>query len=205
LAPAARRGYLLGKAATVGALREPGSLPFPPAGRPEEPTACPGIDHIVDLDEGETTPTTTTSALLDPRGRLHPQPRRPGPAEQQPGRSREPGAGPPPRPAVQHRPFHVGQNLERLAQTMETTARWTGFVTTTNSGRSHGLLRRDGPGPGITGFARAYGLGDRFFFSFGPGPRDLPQPPVPPRRPRAAGLVSTSIPQPVRESRRPPG
>src|SRR5215467_1760464 len=80
-----------------------------PAGRHRQPAWH--RSHC-DLDEGEPL-LRQLLRHARPRGRFHLRPRRHA-AEQQPGRSREPGEGPPPQPAVQP-VLPCEPDLERLA------------------------------------------------------------------------------------------
>ena len=149
-------------------MREPGSLPFPdrPAGR----DSLPGIDHIVILMKENHSYDNYFGMLgrgdgftLGPDGK--------------PLNSNPDGHGNQVRAHHLSLPFNPSNNLSQTWN--DSHKQWNhgamdGFVTTTNSTDPMGYL--DGTDlPWYYGFARAYGVGDRYFSCLlytSPSPRD---------------------------------
>ena len=167
-------------------MREPGSLPFPD--RPAGTDSMPGIDHIAILMK-ENHSYDNYFGMLD-RGdgfTLGP--------DGTPLNSNPDGHGNQVRAHHLSLPFnpslHLSQTWNASHQQWNNGA-MDGFVTTTNSTDPMGYL--DGTDlPWYYGFARAYGIGDRFFSSVlaqtFPNRRFL-------QAGTAAGLVSDTLPSP---------
>ena len=167
-------------------MREPGSLPFPD--RPAGSDCLPGIDHIVILMKENHSYDNYFGMLgrgdgftLGPDGT--------------PLNSNPDGHGNEVRVHHLSLPFNPSFHVDQTWN--DSHRQWNGgamngFVTTTNSTEPMGYL--DGTDlPWYYGFARAYGIGDRYFCSVlaqtFPNRRFL-------QAATAAGLVSTSIPSP---------
>lgn len=166
--------------------RGPGSLPFP--GRPAGTDSLPGIDHIVVLMKENHSYDNYFGMLgkgdgftLDASGApLNSNPDQHG----NPVRAHHPGL--PFNPS-----FHLNQTWNASHRQWH-DGLMDGFVTTTGSADPMGYLdERDLPW--YYGFARAFGIGDRYFSSClaqtFPNRRFL-------QAATAAGLISTTIPSP---------
>jgi phospholipase C len=170
--------------------REPGSLPFPD--RPAGTDSLPGIDHIVVLMKENHSYDNYFGMLERGDGFTLG-------ADGLPLNSNPDSAGQPVRAHHLSVPFNPSFDV---SQTWNNSHRqWNngamdGFVTTTNSNEPMGYL--DGTDlPWYYGFARTYGIGDRYFSS-------VLAPTFPNRRflqaATASGLVSDAIPNPFTRS-----
>jgi phospholipase C len=166
--------------------RAPGSLPFP--GRPAGTDCLPGIDHIVILMKENHSYDNYFGMLEKGDGFTL------GPGRQ-PLNSNPDAHGKPVRAHHLSLPFNPAQHLD---QTWNGSHReWNhgkmdGFVTTTNSDVPMGYLD-EGDLPWYYGFARTYGIGDRYFSSVlaqtFPNRRFL-------QAATASGLIATTLPSP---------
>jgi phospholipase C len=170
--------------------REPGSLPFPD--RPAGSDRLPGIDHIVVLMKENHSYDNYFGMLERGDGFTLG-------ADGLPLNSNPDSAGQPVRAHHLSLPFNPSFDV---SQTWNNSHhQWNGgamdgFVTTTNSNEPMGYL--DGTDlPWYYGFARTYGIGDRYFSS-------VLAPTFPNRRflqaATASGLVSDAIPNPFAHS-----
>ena len=170
--------------------REPGSLPF--LDRPAGSDCLPGIDHIVVLMKENHSYDNYFGMLERGDGFTLG-------ADGLPLNSNPDSAGQPVRAHHLSLPFNpsfdVSQNWNNSHRQWNGGA-MDGFVTTTNSNEPMGYL--DGTDlPWYYGFARTYGIGDRYFSS-------VLAPTFPNRRflqaATASGLVSDAIPNPFAHS-----